>query len=108
MKTMHGVSWSGGWGWVAHYVGREDGGAASDSDREMAMYVYTWVSRTLEELLFSFSFFAAATTSTGESGVAHYGISSQPNVACWTSIFGTTMNTIKRQIGCKKHIYKAR
>lgn len=50
MKTMHGVSWSGGWGWgwVAHYVGREDGGAASDSDREMAMYVYTWVSRTLD------------------------------------------------------------
>jgi hypothetical protein len=52
-----------------------------DSDREMVVYLYTWHSRYLEELRFSFSFFSTATT-TEELGVAHYRISSQPNVAC--------------------------
>ena len=48
----------------------------------MVVYVYTWYSRIREELRFSFSFLATATTYTEELGVAHYGISSKPNGAC--------------------------
>ena len=54
----------------------------------MVVDVYAWYSRILEELRFSFSFLATATTYTEELGVAHYRIPSQPNVACGQADLG--------------------